>query len=58
MIVTISDGDSENGKVPVEFVAKDTFTAQLGVELVNFKRGKQTFIYIDKIFDSTEHVGN
>ncbi|ALZ64536.1 hypothetical protein FORC13_p051 (plasmid) [Bacillus cereus] len=48
MIVTTSAGDSENGMVPVEFVAKDTFTAQLGVELVNFKRGKQTLSILIK----------
>ena len=57
VVVTTSAGNSYNGKVPAEFVTKDTKMAQIGVDLANFQEDKKTFIYVDKRFYSVEQGG-
>ncbi|QWI48380.1 hypothetical protein [Bacillus mycoides] len=56
LIITTSEGNSKDGKVPVEFMTKDIFLAQLGIELAKFQEDKQVFIYIDKKFHSEEQI--
>jgi hypothetical protein len=55
-IVTPS-GDSSNGNTPVLFVKPTESLIQIGANLDNFQGDKQTFIFIDKFYDSTEQVG-
>ncbi|OXB98948.1 MULTISPECIES: hypothetical protein [Bacillus] len=50
-------GNSENGNVPVLFSDKNTIMDQIGLDYANFQGDKQTFVYVDKIFDRTTQVG-
>lgn len=50
-------GTSENGKVPVLFVSKDDMVIQIGLDAENFDGSKQSFIYVDKVFSTTEQFG-
>ncbi|HGH7178558.1 TPA: hypothetical protein ACJMKL_000698 [Bacillus luti] len=50
-------GNSENGNVPVLFSDKNTLMTQIGLDYANFQGDKQTFVYVDKIFNMTTQVG-
>jgi len=50
-------GNSENGNVPVLFADKNTIMDQIGLDYANFQGDKQTFVYVDEIFDRTTQVG-
>jgi len=50
-------GNSENGNVPVLFSDKNTILDQIGLDYANFQGDKQTFVYVDEIFDRTTQVG-
>ncbi|HDR7363129.1 TPA: hypothetical protein QCX21_000796 [Bacillus toyonensis] len=50
-------GNSENGNVPVLFSDKNTIMDQIGIDYANFQGDKQTFVYVDKIFNKTTQVG-
>ncbi|TXR98750.1 hypothetical protein DN390_16525 [Bacillus sp. SH7-1] len=50
-------GNSENGNVPVLFADKNTIMDQIGLDYSNFQGDKQTFVYVDKIFNMTTQVG-
>ncbi|PGZ97436.1 hypothetical protein COE51_14150 [Bacillus pseudomycoides] len=54
--VVTPDGTSENGNVPVVFIKKDTIIQQVEIELSNFQRDNETFVYIDKRFEEAHQV--
>ncbi|MFJ3389329.1 hypothetical protein [Lysinibacillus sp. NPDC086135] len=55
--VSTPAGDSSNGNVPTLFVDKDDAIVQIGVDYENFDGNLETFVYINKAYYSTEHVG-
>jgi hypothetical protein len=57
MIISTPSGTSEEGNVPVLFVSEEDLIIQIGLDLENFQGDKQTFIYIDEIFLTTEQAG-
>lgn len=57
ILVSTPAGDSSEGNVPVLFASPEDILVQIGLDLENFLGDKQTFIYIDKIFQNTEQVG-
>jgi hypothetical protein len=57
LTVSTPSGDSSSGTAPVLFVNPDDILIQIGADLENFQGDKQTFIYVDKIFQTTEQVG-
>jgi hypothetical protein len=57
IILSTPAGDSSNGNIPVLFVQADDSLIQIGANYENFQGDKQTFIYVDKMFDSTEQIG-
>ncbi|XLP25541.1 hypothetical protein ACFMB7_33020 (plasmid) [Bacillus toyonensis] len=56
LIITTSEGDSKNGKVPAEPMEKDTSRADIHVKLAKFQEDKRIFIYVDKKFQCTTQV--
>jgi len=50
-------GDSSDGNTPVLFVQPDDSLIQIGADYENFQGDKQTFIYVDKTFDTAEQIG-
>ncbi|WP_242227038.1 hypothetical protein [Bacillus cereus group sp. BfR-BA-01315] len=54
--VITPDGTSENGKIPTVFVKKDTLIQQVELELVDFQNDKETFVFVDRIFEDKHHV--
>ncbi|WP_329764363.1 hypothetical protein [Bacillus nitratireducens] len=50
-------GNSENGNAPVLFADKNTIMDQIGLDYANFQGDKQTFVYVDKMFNMTTQVG-
>ncbi|MDM5188480.1 hypothetical protein QUF99_14485 [Bacillus sp. DX4.1] len=54
--VVTPDGTSENGNVPTVFVRKDTLIQKVEIELANFQGDKETFVYVDHIFEDTYQV--
>lgn len=50
-------GDSSNGNVPVLFINPDDMIIQIGADYENFQGDKQTFIYVDKLFEETKQIG-
>ncbi|WP_027725426.1 hypothetical protein [Tuberibacillus calidus] len=57
IVISTPSGTSENGNVPVLIVEPDTAMTQIGIDLSNFDGSKQTYIYINKIFNTAEQVG-
>jgi len=54
--VITPDGTSENGKIPTVFVKKDTLIQQVELELADFQNDKETFVFVDHIFEDKHHV--
>jgi hypothetical protein len=57
IVISTPSGTSENGNVPVLIIEPDTAMTQIGIDLSNFDGSKQTYIYINKIFNTAEQVG-
>lgn len=57
VVVSTSGGDSQDGNVPVLFVNEDTLMDSVWVEYANFQGDKETFIYINGIYDNTDQIG-
>ncbi|MCZ6942811.1 hypothetical protein EJ131_20200 [Bacillus mycoides] len=57
LTVNTPAGNSENGNAPVLFADKNTIMDQIGLDYANFQGDKQTFVYIDKMFNMTTQVG-
>jgi PBP1b-binding outer membrane lipoprotein LpoB len=57
LTVSTPAGNSSSGTTPVLFVKPDDAIIQIGADFENFQGDKQTFIYVDKIFNSTEQAG-
>jgi uncharacterized lipoprotein len=56
LTVSTPAGSSDGGNVPVLFIKPDELV-QIGAMMENFQGDKQTFVYVDKIFNSTEQAG-
>ncbi|MBJ8029931.1 hypothetical protein [Bacillus cereus group sp. N21] len=54
--VITPDGTSEDGKIPTVFVKKDTLIQQVELELADFQNDKETFVFVDNIFEDKHHV--
>ncbi|WP_419958988.1 hypothetical protein [Psychrobacillus sp. BM2] len=50
-------GDSSEGNIPVLFVSKGDSVIQIGINYDNFDGSKETFVYINDMFDTTEQAG-
>ncbi|EOO19518.1 hypothetical protein [Bacillus cereus] len=57
LTVNTPAGNSENGNAPVLFADKNTIMDQIGLDYANFQGDKQTFVYVDKMFNMTTQVG-
>ncbi|MBM7585800.1 hypothetical protein JOC86_002342 [Bacillus pakistanensis] len=57
ILVSTPAGDSSNGNVPVLFVNEDDMLIQIGLDAENFQGDKETFIYINKKFLTTDQFG-
>lgn len=57
IVLTSDSGSSENGNVPVVFSSNDDILIQLGLDAYDFDGGKQSFIYVDKIFSASDQFG-
>lgn len=55
--VSMVSGDSTDGNVPVLFVSKSDSAIQIGVNYDEFDGSKETFVYINEMFYTTEQVG-
>ncbi|PFE03176.1 hypothetical protein COE15_24515 [Bacillus cereus] len=56
--VITPDGTSEGGNIPTVFVKKDALIQQVELELTHFQNDKETFVFVDKIFEDKHHVTN
>ncbi|MBO1580062.1 MULTISPECIES: hypothetical protein [Bacillus] len=54
--VITPNGTSEDGKIPTVFVKKDALIQQLELELADFQNDKETFVFVDNIFEDKHHV--
>ncbi|MCI0767649.1 hypothetical protein [Bacillus sp. TL12] len=54
--VITPDGTSEDGNIPTVFVKKDALIQQVELELTNFQKDKETFVFVDNIFEDKHHV--
>ncbi|MEY8347208.1 hypothetical protein AALF16_02655 [Bacillus cereus] len=54
--VITPDGTSEDGNIPTVFIKKDTLIQQVELELTNFQNDKETFVFVDNIFEDKHHV--
>ncbi|MBC6972919.1 hypothetical protein H9I32_11160 [Bacillus sp. Xin] len=54
--VITPDGTSEDGNIPTVFVKKDALIQQVELELTNFQNDKETFVFVDNIFEDKHHV--
>ncbi len=48
---------SEDGKVPILYVSKEDAIIQIGMDLENFDKSKQSFVYVDKTYVRKEQFG-
>lgn len=55
--VKMVSGDSADGNVPVLFVSESDSAIQIGVDYDEFDGSKETFVYINEMFYTTEQVG-
>jgi uncharacterized lipoprotein len=56
LTVSTLSGNSDGGNIPVLFVQPNQLI-QIDAMMENFQGDKQTFIYVDKIYNSTEQAG-
>ncbi|WP_459503591.1 hypothetical protein [Bacillus sp. C1] len=54
--VITPDGTSEDGNIPTVFIKKDTLIQQVELELANFQNDKETFVFVDHIFEDKHRV--
>lgn len=57
IVISTPSGTSEEGNVPTLFVGDDDALIQIGIDLANFDGSKETFIYINEVFNTSEQVG-
>lgn len=50
-------GTTEEGNIPTLFVAEDDSVIQIGINYENFDGSKETFVYINEVFNVSEQVG-
>lgn len=57
ILVNTPAGDSSDENVPALFVSEDDLLVQIGIDYENFDGSKETFVYINEVFQLTEQVG-
>lgn len=50
IVLSTPGGTSENGNIPIEYLQKDSFMDQIGIDLSHFNNQKTTFIYVNGKF--------
>lgn len=57
IVISTPDGTSEDENVPTLFVSEDDIMTQIGIDYANFDGSKETFVYINEHFNTSEQVG-
>jgi hypothetical protein len=57
LVISTPSGDSSDGSIPVLFTSKNDLIVQIGADFKNFQGDKETFVYINEKWISTEQVG-
>jgi hypothetical protein len=57
LVISTPSGDSSDGSAPVLFTSKDDMMVQIGADFEHFQGDKETFVYINEKWNSTEQVG-
>lgn len=55
-MIVCAGGSTENGNVPVEYLAPDTAISQIGYDASNFDGSKLSYIYINGILNTKEQL--
>lgn len=55
-LIACAGGTTENGNVPVEYVASDTLVSQIGYEAWGFDGSKLSFIYVNGILQDKQQL--
>ena len=54
--IVTPDGTSENGNIPTVFIKRDTLIQQVEIELTDFQNDKETFVFVDDMFEEKYQV--
>lgn len=57
IMISTPAGTTEEGNIPVLYVSEDDILTQIGIDYENFDGSVETFVYINKIFNTSEQVG-
>ena len=55
-IITCAGGTTEDGNVPIEYIAPDTAISQIGYKASNFDSSKLSYIYINGVLNTKDQL--